>query len=240
MVQSDTTIINKLGLHARASGVLTQTVTPFKSDVWIIRNGRRVNAKSIMGVMMLAAGMGQQWQSGIRHALPKPPVAWQSRVDIVAIWQTLHHHGSRFKAAVEFLQRVRPGGMNGDGREQFRMLPAYCKKVVIGDVEGTERELLPVFIIDFLVGQQHGMGNGTFAQPANQQRNVSLIKSRGLPRHRKPDLLEHPVREQAVHEPWLQPASVPSKTVAHKVDMHVNGSAIVRGNSNHRIRTRNL
>ena len=58
MVQSDTTIINKLGLPARASGVLTQTVTPFKSDVWIIRNGRRVNAKSIMGVMMLAAGIG--------------------------------------------------------------------------------------------------------------------------------------------------------------------------------------
>ena len=58
MVQSDTTIINKLGLHARASGVLTQTVTPFKSDVWIIRNGRRVNDKSIMGVMMLAAGIG--------------------------------------------------------------------------------------------------------------------------------------------------------------------------------------
>ena len=58
MVQCDTTIINKLGLHARASGVLTQTVTPFKSDVWIIRNGRRVNAKSIMGVMMLAAGIG--------------------------------------------------------------------------------------------------------------------------------------------------------------------------------------
>ena len=58
MVQSDTTIINKLGLHARASGVLTQTVTPFKSDVWIIRNGRRVNAKSIMGVMMLAAAKG--------------------------------------------------------------------------------------------------------------------------------------------------------------------------------------
>ena len=58
MVQSDTTIINKLGLHARASGVLTQTVTPFKSDVWSIRNGRRVNAKSIMGVMMLAAGIG--------------------------------------------------------------------------------------------------------------------------------------------------------------------------------------
>ena len=58
MVQSDTPILNKLGLHARASGVLTQTVTPFKSDVWIIRNGRRVNAKSIMGVMMLAAGIG--------------------------------------------------------------------------------------------------------------------------------------------------------------------------------------
>ena len=60
MVQAETTIINKLGLHARASGVLTQTVTPFKSEVWITRNGRRVNAKSIMGVMMLAAGIGSQ------------------------------------------------------------------------------------------------------------------------------------------------------------------------------------
>ena len=58
MVQAETTIINKLGLHARASGVLTQTVTPFKSEVWITRNGRRVNAKSIMGVMMLAAAKG--------------------------------------------------------------------------------------------------------------------------------------------------------------------------------------
>ena len=58
MVQAETTIINKLGLHARASGVLTQTVTPFQSEVWITRNGRRVNAKSIMGVMMLAAGIG--------------------------------------------------------------------------------------------------------------------------------------------------------------------------------------
>ena len=60
MVQAETTIINKLGLHARASGVLTQTVTPFKSEVWITRNGRRVNAKSIMGVMMLAAGVGSE------------------------------------------------------------------------------------------------------------------------------------------------------------------------------------
>ena len=60
MVQAETTIINKLGLHARASGVLTQTVTPFKSEVWITRNGRRVNAKSIMGVMMLAAGLGAE------------------------------------------------------------------------------------------------------------------------------------------------------------------------------------
>lgn len=58
MVQAETTIINKLGLHARASGVLTQTAGKFKSDIWITKNGRRVNAKSIMGVMMLAAGKG--------------------------------------------------------------------------------------------------------------------------------------------------------------------------------------
>jgi len=51
-------IINKLGLHARASTKLTQTASQFKSDVWVEKNGRRVNAKSIMGVMMLAAAKG--------------------------------------------------------------------------------------------------------------------------------------------------------------------------------------
>jgi len=51
-------ITNKLGLHARASAKLTQVASGFKSDVWLTRNGRRVNAKSIMGVMMLAAGKG--------------------------------------------------------------------------------------------------------------------------------------------------------------------------------------
>jgi phosphocarrier protein HPr len=51
-------IINKLGLHARASAKLTQTASTFASEIWLTRNGRRVNAKSIMGVMMLAAGKG--------------------------------------------------------------------------------------------------------------------------------------------------------------------------------------
>jgi phosphocarrier protein len=52
------TISNKLGLHARASAKLTAEAGKFKSNIWISRNGRRVNAKSIMGVMMLAAGIG--------------------------------------------------------------------------------------------------------------------------------------------------------------------------------------
>ena len=51
-------IVNKLGLHARASAKLTQAASAFACDIWITRNGRRVNAKSIMGVMMLAAGKG--------------------------------------------------------------------------------------------------------------------------------------------------------------------------------------
>ena len=51
-------IANKLGLHARASAKLTQTAGRFASSVWISREGRRVNAKSIMGVMLLAAGQG--------------------------------------------------------------------------------------------------------------------------------------------------------------------------------------
>ena len=51
-------VVNKLGLHARASAKLTQLASSFKSQVFIAREARRVNAKSIMGVMMLAAGMG--------------------------------------------------------------------------------------------------------------------------------------------------------------------------------------
>ena len=58
MPQSDAEIVNKLGLHARASAKLTQTAGQFAANVWLSRNGRRVNAKSIMGVMMLAAGKG--------------------------------------------------------------------------------------------------------------------------------------------------------------------------------------
>jgi phosphocarrier protein len=58
MLQREIEIINRLGLHARASARLTQVAGQFKSEVWIGRNGRRVNAKSIMGVMMLAAAKG--------------------------------------------------------------------------------------------------------------------------------------------------------------------------------------
>ena len=51
-------VVNKLGLHARASAKLTQLASGFQSEIWLSRSGRRVNAKSIMGVMMLAAGQG--------------------------------------------------------------------------------------------------------------------------------------------------------------------------------------
>ena len=58
MISRDIEIINKLGLHARASAKLTQLAAKFQSEVWMSRNQKRVNAKSIMGVMMLAAGKG--------------------------------------------------------------------------------------------------------------------------------------------------------------------------------------
>ena len=58
MQQREVEIVNKLGLHARASAKLTQLAATFQSDVHMARNGRKVNAKSIMGVMMLAAGKG--------------------------------------------------------------------------------------------------------------------------------------------------------------------------------------
>ena len=58
MQQRDVEVVNKLGLHARPSARLTQLASSFKSNVFLSRNGRRVNAKSIMGVMMLAAAKG--------------------------------------------------------------------------------------------------------------------------------------------------------------------------------------
>lgn len=60
MIKTTLTISNKLGLHARASAKLTKLAGSFRCEVFLSRNGRRVNAKSIMGVMMLAAGMGAE------------------------------------------------------------------------------------------------------------------------------------------------------------------------------------
>ena len=60
MIKSKVLISNRLGLHARASAKLTKLAGGFQSEIHLTRNGRRVNAKSIMGVMMLAAGMGSE------------------------------------------------------------------------------------------------------------------------------------------------------------------------------------
>ena len=58
MARSEAEIVNKLGLHARAAAKLTHLASGYQSEIWVSRSGRRVNAKSIMGVMMLAAGQG--------------------------------------------------------------------------------------------------------------------------------------------------------------------------------------
>ena len=60
MARAETEIVNKLGLHARASAKLTQLASRFKAEVWMEKGSRRINAKSIMGVMMLAAGKGSR------------------------------------------------------------------------------------------------------------------------------------------------------------------------------------
>jgi len=60
MLKASVTISNKLGLHARASAKLTKLASSFACDIHMSRNGRRINAKSIMGVMMLAAGLGTE------------------------------------------------------------------------------------------------------------------------------------------------------------------------------------
>ena len=75
MIKSSITINNKLGLHARASAKLTKLAGGFGSDIHLSRNGRRVNAKSIMGVMMLAAGMGTVIEIEIEGADEQPAMS---------------------------------------------------------------------------------------------------------------------------------------------------------------------
>ena len=60
MQRVEATVVNKLGVHARPSAKITQLASKFKCEVWMEKGSRRINAKSIMGVMMLAAGMGTE------------------------------------------------------------------------------------------------------------------------------------------------------------------------------------
>ncbi|THU00669.1 HPr family phosphocarrier protein [Lampropedia puyangensis] len=82
MIQTKTTIINKLGLHARASAKLTKLAGSFPCQVWMSRNGRRINAKSIMGVMMLAAGIGSEVE--IETDGPQEQDAMQALLALIA------------------------------------------------------------------------------------------------------------------------------------------------------------
>jgi phosphocarrier protein HPr len=81
MLQQEVTIINKLGLHARASAKLTQLASGFKCEVMLSRNNRRVNAKSIMGVMMLAASKGTT--IGIETSGPDEHEAMQAILKLI-------------------------------------------------------------------------------------------------------------------------------------------------------------
>lgn len=81
MLQQEIEIVNKLGLHARASAKLTQTASQFQSEVWLSRNSKRVNAKSIMGVMMLAASKGSA--IGIETTGPDEQLAMNALVELI-------------------------------------------------------------------------------------------------------------------------------------------------------------
>jgi phosphocarrier protein HPr len=81
MQYKEVEILNKLGLHARASARLTQLASQFRSEVWLSRNDRKVNAKSIMGVMMLAASKGVVL--GIETTGPDETEAMQALVNLI-------------------------------------------------------------------------------------------------------------------------------------------------------------
>jgi phosphocarrier protein len=82
MRRAEVEIVNKLGLHARASAKLTQVASAYDSQIWLERNGRRVNAKSIMGVMMLAAARGAK--VAIDTEGPDEEAALQALLELIA------------------------------------------------------------------------------------------------------------------------------------------------------------
>ena len=82
MARAEAQITNKLGLHARASAKLTQVASGYQCEVWLERNGRRVNAKSIMGVMMLAAAKGTS--IGIEANGPDETAAMRALMALIA------------------------------------------------------------------------------------------------------------------------------------------------------------
>ena len=82
MPSAEVTVVNKLGLHARPSAKLTATAGRFRSEVWLSRNKRRVNAKSIMGVMMLAAARGSTLL--VETEGPDAEEALRAMVDLIA------------------------------------------------------------------------------------------------------------------------------------------------------------
>lgn len=81
MLKQEIEIINKLGLHARASSKFTQTASQFQSEVWVTRNERRVNGKSIMGLMMLAAAKGSTVE--LEADGPDEAAAMQALVELI-------------------------------------------------------------------------------------------------------------------------------------------------------------
>ncbi len=81
MLKREIEIINKLGLHARASSKFTQTASQFQSEVWVTRKERRVNGKSIMGLMMLAAAKGSTIE--LETDGPDEAAAMQALVDLI-------------------------------------------------------------------------------------------------------------------------------------------------------------
>jgi phosphocarrier protein len=82
MLEREVEIINKLGLHARASAKLTQTAAKYPCEIWLSRSGRKVNGKSIMGVMMLAAAKGTTVK--LETDGPDEAEAMQALVDLIA------------------------------------------------------------------------------------------------------------------------------------------------------------
>jgi hypothetical protein len=121
--------------------------------------------------------MRQKRQAGLRHPLPKSPIARIGAIDVVAVRQKLEHDGARLQAPLEFIEGVNACWMDADHRKKLPMFTREPEDVIVWDVEGAKiRPMFAIGLINFVLGQQSQGVNRRSADESKQVLDVEFVE----------------------------------------------------------------